>query len=586
MQKPETRNAMSNNVTRRDLLLTASVAALAARTTHAEQSESPSGGRWDLSADIVCVGAGAAGLTAAVTATDRGRKVIVLEKAPLPGGTTQKSGGVIWIPNNYILRSKGIVDSKDDCLRYLARFSSPQSYLPTSPTLGLDEPSYRLLEAFYDNAANMVDYIRKLGAVDFLEFAGANGEMLPDYADHLPENKVPRGRCLGPEQGNDEGGNNFIQQITKWLKNKEVPILTSHRVTRVVKNNNGRVVGVEAISNSKTIRVLARQAVIFGTGGFAHNAELIRTHQKFLYGACAKPTSTGDFIAIASAAGAKMGDLQTAWRSQVVIEEALANRVLPIGVVFVPGDSMIVVNKYGNRVVNEKRDYNDRTRAHFIYDPVHEEYPHQFLFMIFDERSLDAFAGNGPLPEDRRSVQYIIEGATLEDLTKKIQERMSKLASSIGQVELDPSFTPRLSGTISKFNEYAKVGKDPDFLRGAQEYDRVWHRFFSPRRKDSKFPENHLPNATMYPLARSGPYYAIILAAGALDTNGGPMISEHSQVLASDGTPIPSLYGAGNCIASPSKEAYFGAGGTIGLAMTFAYIAANHAANIEPVVAT
>jgi hypothetical protein len=322
--------------------------------------------------------------------------------------------------------------------------------------------------------------------------------------------------------------------------------------------------------------------VIFGTGGFAHNTDLIRIHQRFLYGACAKPTSTGDFIAIAADAGAKMGDLQTAWRSQVVLEEALTNRVLPLGVVYLPGDSMILVNKYGDRVVNEKRDYNDRTRAHFVYDPVREEYPHQFLFMIFDERSLDAFAGSVPFPEDRRSVHYIVEGANLGELTGKIQERLTQLSSKIGRVELAPTFSARLASTTARYNEYAKEGKDPDFLRGAQAYDQVWHRFFSPRRKDSKFSENNLPNVTMYPLAGSGPYYAIILAAGALDTNGGPMINEHAQVLAADGAAIPGLYGAGNCIASPSREAYFGAGGTIGLAMTFAYIAANHAVSLEP----
>jgi len=567
-------------INRRDMIAGAGLATAAAVIpAAAAQAGESKKAHWDHETDVICVGSGAAAGTAAVTAVSHGAKVMLLEKMPITGGTTGKSGGVAWICNHFVFREQGIDDKKADAMAYMCHYSYPQRFDPNSPTLGLEEADYKLIEAFYDNGYKAIDHLQEIDAVKWKQFRlFFVDEPAPDYADHLPENKTPTGRALEPSvgSGSSEGGNSFAAQLAEWLEKKNVPILTDTRVTQLVMEN-GRVIGVEAESEGKTVRIKANKAVIFGTGGYAHNTHLIGLHQTALYGACAMPGSTGDFISIAGAVGAQMGSLDTAWRTQVVLEEALQNRAIGLGAFVLPGDSMILVNKYGKRVVNEKRCYNDRTRAHFVYDPSRDEYPNQLMFMLFDERSLDRFGGAFPFPADKAASEWLVSGESWDALFANVAKRLAAIESKTGGVRLAEDFSAATKDSIAQYNGYAKAGKDPDFERGARLYDVQWHKLFSAVREGSAFGANPYPNLTMHPLADKGPYYAFILAAGALDTNGGPRINHHGQVLSTGGEPIPGLYGAGNCIASPSRNAYYGAGGTIGLALTYGYIAANHA---------
>lgn len=572
-------------LSRRRLLTGAGVVATAAglggRAWGSQGEVRPAPQRWDREADVVCVGGGAAGLTAAVTAAAAGAAVVVLEKGAVAGGTTARSGGVFWIPNHFGLRARGIEDSRDDCLKYLVRYSYPEFYDPESPTLGADAAVYRQLAAFYDNGSVMVDRLRELGALGVREFRMWQLDRVPpDYFSHAPENRVPGGRPLSPTTpGGDTGrGANLILHLQGWLNRQGVPLLTGHRVTALVMQQ-GRVQGVVAAraDDGAEVTVRARRAVIFGTGGFAHNPTLLRLHHKpFLYGACADPNATGDLVAIAGAAGARFANMASAWRTPVVFEEALQNRVVSSGAFVPPGDSMFLVNKYGVRVVNEKRNYNDRTRIHNVFDPNQAEYPNQLMFMIYDQRTAEAFAGNYPLPRNGPAGPHVIVGETLEGLAAALQARLESLAGACGSFRLDAAFGRNLQRTAARFNGFARSGDDEDFQRGAFDYDRAWAPLFGPMRTDTPWQPNALPNPTLHPLREQGPYYAMIMAPGVLDTNGGPVINEHAQMLGADGEPIPGLYGAGNCIASPSREAYFGAGATIGLAMTFGYVAARH----------
>ncbi|MCK5576484.1 MAG: FAD-dependent oxidoreductase, partial [Sphingomonadales bacterium] len=186
-------------ITRRQALTGAGAATTVLGLGSLTSACSTSDQHWDHSADMVIVGSGIGAATAAVTAHDKGNKVIIVEKAGGFGGTSAKTAGVLWIPNNFTLKERGIEDSKEDCLKYLARFSFPEHYNADSENLGLSEHAYSLLEAFYDNSSAAIDSLREAKALNTAEWRMfALDKAATDYLDHVPENKVAAGRALGP----------------------------------------------------------------------------------------------------------------------------------------------------------------------------------------------------------------------------------------------------------------------------------------------------------------------------------------------------------------------------------------------------
>jgi 3-oxosteroid 1-dehydrogenase len=125
---------------------------------------------------------------------------------------------------------------------------------------------------------------------------------------------------------------------------------------------------------------------------------------------------------------------------------------------------------------------------------------------------------------------------------------------------------------VARFNDFARRGVDEDFQRGAAAADIAWNYFGNLPVIPSEY-----PNPTLHPLADSGPYHAVLLVAGTLDTKGGPCIDGNGQVLDVRNQPIGGLYGAGNCVASPTGPAYWAGGATLGPAITFGALAAEHA---------
>ncbi len=499
----------------------------------------------------------------------------MVEKSALAGGTTLRSGGGFWTPNNRFQREKGIADAKDDAIRYMARYSFPQLYDPADARLGLPQNEYDLIATFYDTAAKAVEYLEGAGAIKTIQEINWLGRPQVDYQDHMPENKGIRGRVLytvGPD-GKQAYGANLISQLKAWADGHGIKLLLNHRVTKILRNGRGEVAGVEADARGKTVVLRARKAVVFGSGGFTHNKDMVLRFQRGpQFGGCAAPTNTGDFVLLAGAIGTQLGNMAGAFRAEIVLEEALRDPNGVHNVFYVMGDSVLEVNKYGSRIMDEKRNYNDRTMIHFVWDSQKAEWTNMLVFLIYDQRTATLWQGFPPLPVQGQPAPYVITGNTLDELAKNIGARLGRLAPKTGGFALDESFAESLEKTVARFNDFAGKGKDEDFHRGEYAYDREWTTF-PPFVPGAKWPPEGSKNYTMYPLAATGPYYAIILAAGTLDTNGGPMINARSQVLDTVGKPIAGLYGAGNCIASPTANAYWGAGSTIGPALAFGHIA-------------
>lgn len=309
---------------------------------------------------------------------------------------------------------------------------------------------------------------------------------------------------------------------------------------------------------------------MFGTGGYSHNPELVKNFQPGpLYGGCAVTSNTGDFIHMAGKIGAKIGNMRGAFRSDSLVEMYLADPNQMATVFMMPGDNSILVNKYGMRYVNERRNYNDRGKRHFDWDEMRAEYKNMLTFMIGDQRTASLWQGHPPFPiEGEAQPDYLIKADSLDKLADGIAEHLEGISEHTGNFSLDATFKDNLKKTVETFNRYAKDGKDPEFGRGENSYDKEW--LYPP--VGGEWPDKDSKNVTMHPIEKP-PYYAAIFGSGTLDTNGGPVIDGKARILDWDDEPIDGLYGAGNCVASPTADTYWGGGSTIGPALTFGYIA-------------
>jgi hypothetical protein len=243
------------------------------------------------------------------------------------------------------------------------------------------------------------------------------------------------------------------------------------------------------------------------------------------------------------------------------------------------GDSFLMVNKEGKRFVNEKRQYQDRPMAHLNWDANNGDWTNRLSFFVYDSRMQENWGGQFPFPADPDTTPYIITADTLEELATLIDERVQSLAAATGGVTLSENFTETFVAEVAKFNEYASTGDDLDFQRGNFSYDVQVPHGPVAETPTIEYPSADQASVAMYPLAAEGPYYAFIVTASAVDTSGGPVINSNGQILTWADEPVVGLYGAGNCVACPGVNAYWGGGATLGNAHTWGHQAAKHAHN-------
>lgn len=528
--------------------------------------------------DVIVLGTGAAALTAAITAHEGGARVGLFEKADTVGGTSAWSGGQIWIPNHN-RQAPDRSDSREEALTYLSALSH-----------GMIDPE--MAETYVDTGPEMIDFLEARTPVSFYsipcfpdyhsEFPGAKREggrtlecppfsykELGALAEHVtqspyyPDKTMTVGETtLGqpvpqpadPEEkarrrANDERGMGaaLIGRLLKACLDRGMEPQRNARATDLIMED-GAVAGVRFEDG----RIVTAPNVVIATGGFEWDKGLVRA---FTRGPMTHPVSiksnTGDGLRMAMKNGAMLGNMREAWWMPVIevptdlndmgLQLFTYERTMPGG---------LMVNAKGRRFTNEASNYNAFGAAFHEQDVSAFQYANLPCWFIFNADFYsrwpflvggltDVFQANATPP------QWVQSGETLRALAQR--------------VGIDPD---GLETSVARFNAHAAEGHDPDFHRGEAANDIWWG---DPAHRGSS-------KATLGPLG-DGPYYAIEVKSGALGTKGGPLTDTASRVLDVDGHVIPGLYCAGNAMASPMGMTYGGAGGTLGPAMVFGYLA-------------
>ncbi|WP_461170111.1 3-ketosteroid-delta-1-dehydrogenase [Arthrobacter sp. Z1-15] len=548
----------------------------------------------DTTVDLLVIGSGT-GLSAALAAAELGTSVLVVEKTGFVGGSTARSGGAFWIPNNPVLKESGAADTPARAEAYL------------DAVVGGTSPQDRW-QTFLANGTATVEMLRRTTPMRFLwdkEYSdyhpekpggsamGRSCECRPFDANTLGDersrlrggtmeaglpmpitgkdyrwlnlmSKVPvkglptavrrlaqgvAGRALGRDYV--AGGQALAAGLFAGVLRAGIPIWTETSLVRLI-TESGRVTGAVLQQDGREVTVTARQGVVLAAGGFDHDMAMRHEHQSpaleaWSFGA---EGNTGDAIKAAVEAGAGTDLMDQSWWFPAVAplpgrapSVMLAERSLP---------GSFIVDGGGERFVNEAQDYMSFGQR--VLERERDGNPVGSMWMVFDQEYRNSYILAGglfprmPLPD-----KWYEAGIAAK------ADSLGELARSIGVPE--DAFT----ATAARSNELAGAGVDQDFQRGSSAYDRYYG---DPTVK---------PNPNLRPLGGKT-YYAVKVVLSDLGTCGGVTADARGRVLDGKGSAIGGLYAIGNTAANVFGKSYPGAGATIGQGLVYGYVVAHDAA--------
>lgn len=566
----------------------------------------------DLTCDVLVVGSGAGGLVAALAARAAGLDTLVIEKAPLFGGTTAHSEGMIWVPLSPHAQGRGIADDPDQALAYLDAVAGnhldrdkARAYLRAAPAMvgfveGASRVRYALAASldYHSEAPGATAGARSLRVepMDGRSFGPIFDQVRPplrstlafggmtvtgaDLAHALKAHRSPRSfawmaaltarygwdRARGYSRGTRiSHGHAVVAGLVEALTRSGARLLRRTALKELL-HEDGRVAGVLADGPDGPVRIRAFRGTVLATGGFSADASckaalFDHVGRRHGHALLASETATGDGVAAAQARGARLvsGLAQpAAWTPASLVPQRDGSTVAFPHYVDRNKPGFIAVGVDGRRFANESASYH-----HFVASMIEacRDRPATRAWLVADARAVDRF-GMGAAPPFPPLLRAAVRSGYLK--------RAATLAGLAAAAGLPGG---ALEATVARFNGFARAGRDEDFHRGETAYER------------SGGDPGQAPNPSLGPLERP-PFYAVELLPSDIGTFAGVGTDASARVLDGAGHVIPGLYAVGNDAASAFGGTYPAAGITVGLAMTFGYVAGRHLASDAGAVPT
>jgi 3-oxosteroid 1-dehydrogenase len=542
--------------------------------------------RWDATADVVCVGSGGGGLTAAITAHEHGASAIVLERSDQLGGITAYSMGEVWIAGNHLAAAAGIQDSPDSGYRYIKSLSmgfgddtlmlnqavhGPVALKFFEERIGLKMCVIRTLpDYYYPHAPDGLAEGRYLEVLPFPAASLGEWQSRTRVSPHVPYGLTHEDIFHGGGMANlanwdyalmaerltrDErtAGPGLAASFVKGALDRRIPLHTGVNVEELVLDG-ARVMGVRATREGRDFFVKANRGVVLAVSSYERNADYARTlgHQLDPV-SMVMPTIDGAHLRLAGQAGARIARVPdvTMLGFHVPGEEQEEGVPLWRGALpFLGLPHTIVINRAGKRFANEAF-YRSIYFALDVIDGGTQTHPNFPCWAVFDQQARSKYPFGSLMPG-----QEVPDGLGVK------ADSLAALAAKIG---VDAS---SLAATVATFNGYCERGEDPEFRRGTH----PWGALMCGDARQK-------PNANLGAL-QQGPFYAVPLhrMAGGGIASTGVMGDPHCRAVGWDDRPIDGLYVAGNSMARLDNGALMQSGLTNARGMTHGYLAGRHAA--------